>query len=405
MTALPVLMVLGCSGRVSNTSPPDREAGGSANDDGGRGGTGVAGDTFTTGGFVSNDAGRGPVGGGGTGGEVNAPGSGGLAGEGGEAPICESGFALCVGHAECTDLHVGDPQGKTAANCGTCGTTCSLQHASEAACVDRFCSPTCQSGFANCNGKIANAPNDGCETDLSTVQNCGACQYACSQSGATSRGCSAGKCAPKCAPRYANCNESSELASDDGCETYLDRLDHCGSDCSATVACDPTQVCNDGACAAPSGVVVLSVPANSASNNQTRFSDMFPKPVNLQGATVTLRLYAPGASGELTLYMSDQASGFSKSVIVDLASIAQKWTDVPVTLAGGTAMAADPTGIKQVNLVVLPNTSAATVLYVDSIRSNNLTINDTFDSSFGNFAKSSLVTANGATLSWSQSIP
>ena len=67
-------------------------------------------------------------------------------------------------------------------NCGSCGNECptdgwrSSQLNAAWKCIDGGCRMTCANTlFADCNGRI----EDGCETSLSSVQNCGACGVVC----------------------------------------------------------------------------------------------------------------------------------------------------------------------------------------------------------------------------------
>jgi hypothetical protein len=144
----------------------------------------------------------------------------------------------------------------------------------------------------------------------------------------------------------------------------------------------------------------------------TRFSDLFLRnsvvtPVNLEGTTLTLRVYAPGAtSGTLDVFVSDTASGFGPSHPTDLASLSQKWTDITISIGGSASVKTD--AVRQVNLLVTTGSagsSVPTVVYVVSIRTSNLDVNETFDSSYGGFVKSGLVVVAGSTLAWSPSVP
>lgn len=84
-----------------------------------------------------------------------------------------------------------------------------------------ICIPACAPGWDSCDGN----PNNGCETSLSTVQNCGGCGVACSNSNG-STACSGGACVPSCTSNYASCDGNAN----NGCETYLRTdPDHCGS--------------------------------------------------------------------------------------------------------------------------------------------------------------------------------
>jgi hypothetical protein len=198
------------------------------------------------------------------------------------------------------------------------------------------------------------------------------------------------------------------LAQDDGCEVFLDSLDKCRNECSgAGVACDPTKVCNAGSCVAPSGVAVLSVPLTGAAQTQ-RFANLFAMPADLKGITLTVRAYAPGAtSGTLLIYPSDTTSNFGPDVLkINLSSLSAKWMDLTIPIASKGAFNA--ASVKQVNLELAAGQgpwSNPTVVYIDSIRSSNLLVNDTFDTTFGILLKSNLVVVPGSTVSWAQSLP
>jgi hypothetical protein len=99
---------------------------------------------------------------------------------------------------------------------------------------------TCAPGFADCNGDAS----DGCETSLSTLENCGACGVACALPNA-SASCSAGACAlVSCDAGAHDCDGNPE----NGCDVGLcGQGQHCTSsgDCASFV-------CVGGQCAAPS---------------------------------------------------------------------------------------------------------------------------------------------------------
>jgi len=78
------------------------------------------------------------------------------------------------------------------AHCGSCVTACINPHGS-ASCVASACSPSCSSGYGDCD---TSRPN-GCETSLDTVSNCGMCGRVCPANGGTP-GCSAGLCTTTC---------------------------------------------------------------------------------------------------------------------------------------------------------------------------------------------------------------
>jgi len=55
-------------------------------------------------------------------------------------------------------------------HCGACYNQCTNPHGTTE-CINGVCTPTCLGGWGDCNGD----PDDGCETDLSTVTTCGSC--------------------------------------------------------------------------------------------------------------------------------------------------------------------------------------------------------------------------------------
>lgn len=60
-------------------------------------------------------------------------------------------------------------------NCGACGQVCSYPHAT-AECIAGVCElGQCESGWADCDGD----PSNGCETSLTTIENCGSCDNVC----------------------------------------------------------------------------------------------------------------------------------------------------------------------------------------------------------------------------------
>jgi len=396
--------------------------GGAGGGNAGHAGAGHTGGSSASGGDTS--AGEGGVAGEGEGGEAGStePSTGGTAGHGGGTPsggrggsggTCESqGLTTCDGVKECVDLSVGTPKDNGVDNCGMCGTSCNLTSASSATCAAATCVLVCNGGLGDCN---ASTDNDGCEADLALPAHCGSCENACSLVGATGADCSSGKCTPTCAPLYADCNGSDTTPPNDGCEVFFDALDHCTTGCTAvSVTCDPLQVCNAGTCGAASGLTVFSTPLTSSGQAQ-RYADIFlPTPnspgIDLTGFTVTMRVYAPGATaGSLVMYMSDVPSGLGPETAVDLTTFSQKWVDLSIPIVAGGAF--NPKVTKQINMDIRsgntngPWQSPATLVYVDSVRVSNGSFNDTFDLNVGAFVKSGLVKLEGSMLSWTQAVP
>jgi hypothetical protein len=125
-------------------------------------------------------------------------------------------------------------------NCGGCGIACSYAHAA-ASCVAGFCAlGTCAAGWGNCFG----GSTDGCETQLNTLTHCAGCGLECSRPNATAT-CATGSCAISvCNSGFGNCNDIDE----DGCETELNLLSHCGGcglPCSLPQA---SASCSSGSC-------------------------------------------------------------------------------------------------------------------------------------------------------------
>ena len=82
---------------------------------------------------------------------------------------CNSGFHECSGAC----LSNTSP-----ASCGTRCTTCPAEANATAGCDGTSCTYTCEAGFADCNGDLGTGGN-GCEADLSSTTNCGACGATC----------------------------------------------------------------------------------------------------------------------------------------------------------------------------------------------------------------------------------
>lgn len=394
--------------------------GGKANGNAGRmgmGGTGI-GATGPGGEAGTENGGNGGAEGGATGvggtsvgvGGTSVGGSGGTSTNGGEGgATCDPGFTTCPGSGDCaTQLAEGEPSGSTFQNCGACGTTCSTANSTSVACTSGQCRATCATNFGDCNGPTA---NDGCEADLTSAATCNSCSHRCASFGTTARACTTGLCAPTCAADYLDCTADDGTHADDGCETYIDTLTACGATCStAGVACDPDQVCNAGACVAASGLVAMSFPFTASGQGQ-RFADLFPAAPDLSYATVTARFYAPGAvNGTLSTYLVDTKSpqpDFTTFVITDFATLSAGWIDIaiPLPAPGGTF---DTAHIHQITFDFDSTGTPAsnpTVVYLDSVRSSDGVINDTFDSTSGSIVGSSLKKFDGSTATWVSALP
>lgn len=121
-------------------------------------------------------------------------------------------------------------------NCGACGNRCDLPNA-VSACIERVCRVgRCLSGYADCDP----SPTNGCEVNVVTdARNCGYCGHVCSSNGGLAR-CVLSRCMPTCNMGRANCEHLTEDVDNNGCETDLRfSYQHCGT-CSN--ACSPTRL-------------------------------------------------------------------------------------------------------------------------------------------------------------------
>jgi hypothetical protein len=150
---------------------------------------------------------------------------------------CADGFADCnmVADDGCeTALETTD-------HCRTCAEKCEAVHGNNACNPSTGCVPSCQSGWGDCDGN----KNNGCETPLNTLFNCGGCDVACNKAHAT-ESCATGSCdIVACDTGWGDCNSES---TPNGCETQLTSLTHCGT---CNVPCDlagGTESCGTGTC-------------------------------------------------------------------------------------------------------------------------------------------------------------
>lgn len=161
-------------------------------------------------------------------------------------PWCFSGTCMCSGspgYGNCdgdcsngleTNLSL------NLENCGVCGMVCALANAGEA-CANGTCViGTCAAGWANCDGFAGN----GCETPLDLVSSCGACGIVCSVPHATPA-CALGACAiGVCEAGRGDCDNDPL----NGCETQITTPSNCGACGAVCNALDADVSCATGAC-------------------------------------------------------------------------------------------------------------------------------------------------------------
>ena len=155
--------------------------------------------------------------------------------------VCNSGFADCNGpQPGATDDGCETVTSADVNNCGTCGLACTNANGSTQ-CSNGVCAPSCNTGYGDCNG----TPNDGCETGTSSdATHCGSCTTQCLAVHGTNP-CVGGACTPSCSTGWANCNANPV----DGCETGISNdVTHCGSCTTQCQAIHGTTACVNGAC-------------------------------------------------------------------------------------------------------------------------------------------------------------
>jgi hypothetical protein len=151
--------------------------------------------------------------------------------DGGSGTTCNPGFADCDGDA----ANGCETALSTVNNCGACGVVCASAPGAVAQCSSGVCTSACVAGQADCNGNSA----DGCETNLtSDVSNCGSCGGICPVPAHATAVCVGGVCGiGGCASGFADCNGSSA----DGCEVNLtsnhSNCGSCGSVCASNEQC------------------------------------------------------------------------------------------------------------------------------------------------------------------------
>ena len=170
----------------------------------------------------------------------------------GAADDCKGSNAgkACVTGAECSDgtctctnsdeieckiggqLQCANP--KSLENCGcdaeNAGLNCNtLPHTQSGECSsDGQCTLVCSDHFGNCNNDAA----DGCEADLTSIDNCGTCGNACDADNASGATCENGECKYTCGENAVMCGNSCVDLSKDN-----DNCGWCGNQCSGKSTC------------------------------------------------------------------------------------------------------------------------------------------------------------------------
>ena len=154
-----------------------------------------------------------------------------------------------MGQTTCTDTQLACAEGCVARDslqhCGACERDCRAlpNVAGPTNCRSERCvfePNACEPGHADCNGDA----DDGCETDLNTQADCGACRVACSEKTQLCVAAQAGgyTCVSKCPP-------DRPTACADECIDTLRDARNCGG-CGDSFSCGNDRVCQDGRCVA-----------------------------------------------------------------------------------------------------------------------------------------------------------
>ena len=139
---------------------------------------------------------------------------------------CPTGFTTCPTSKFLCDVDLRSDRD----HCGACGAACPAPTGSETySCIEGRCVMQCKETFyRDCDGLV----DTGCETLITTDDNCGACGNKCSGTTCNSETGTTPSCG--CADPYIYCNPASPGAP--VCHDVMDENDNCGA-CGNT--CDP----------------------------------------------------------------------------------------------------------------------------------------------------------------------
>ena len=152
---------------------------------------------------------------------------------------CNTGFGNCDGN----DLNGCEANLQTdPLNCTACGLSCNLAHATQACsggmCAIGICSP----GWTDCDGAASN----GCETNTASgATNCGACGNVCTGANATPT-CASGVCGVSCNTGWKNCDGAVANGCEMSTSTNILNCGSCGNVCPAIA--NGTPGCASGVC-------------------------------------------------------------------------------------------------------------------------------------------------------------
>lgn len=154
---------------------------------------------------------------------------------------CGSCGNACSANQTCCDGACVDRRTSTQ-HCGACGNVCPVRANASSGCSSGNCTQTCNTGYANCDGDLAN----GCEVNTRTsTQHCGACSNVCPARANAATSCTSGTCSFTCLPGFADCDGNAA----NGCEVDTrSSLSHCGACNSPCARLNATTICSSGTC-------------------------------------------------------------------------------------------------------------------------------------------------------------
>ncbi len=140
-------------------------------------------------------------------------------------PSCDDGFADCDGDASECEVSLTDDL----EYCGACGTACVAPTGATAACIESACLSTCVAPLLDCDEVSSN----GCEADpAGDSLHCGGCDVACAEAPNATPTCATSTCGIECVSVYLDCDASSA----NGCEvdsaTDAANCGECGATCA-----------------------------------------------------------------------------------------------------------------------------------------------------------------------------
>jgi hypothetical protein len=165
------------------------------------------------------------------------------------------------------------------------------------------------------------------------------------------------------------------------------------------------------------GVMMLTVPLAAPGQGQ-RYNAHNTGRVessNLAGATLTLRVYAPGATGgNLHVFCTSSNLADGPATDIALSSLTEGFQEIDIPVPARVPDGFEPTRVFIIRVEVEAGPgfgdswrSPATVVYIDSIISSNGVISEAFDTapSFRTFGSADVRAVPNSTLAWLPSIP